>query len=52
VESLARQYGLTACDAAYLELSIRLSVPLATVDEALLRTAPAAGVTIVTGKVN
>jgi len=52
VESLARQYDLTAYDATYLELSIRLAVPLATVDKALLRAAPAAGVAVVTGKVN
>ncbi len=43
---LARAHGLTACDAAYLELSIRQSVPLATLDEKLQKAAKLAGVKI------
>lgn len=43
---LARRHGLTGYDAAYLELAVRLAVPLATLDKQLLAAAPAAGVTI------
>jgi predicted nucleic acid-binding protein len=43
MESLAREHKLTAYDAAYLELAQRLSLPLATLDRALLKAAPAAG---------
>ncbi len=48
VEALARQYTLTAYDAAYLELAVRLAIPLATLDKELLRAAPLAGVAILT----
>jgi predicted nucleic acid-binding protein len=41
---LAREYKLTASDAAYLDLSARLGVPLATLDNALQKAARAAGV--------
>ena len=41
---LARQYRLSSYDAAYLELAQRLSLPLATLDEALRRAARKAGV--------
>ena len=44
--SLARQYDLTIYDAAYLELAIRQSAGLATVDRALARAAKAAGITL------
>jgi predicted nucleic acid-binding protein len=44
--TLAGQYRLTLYDAAYLELSIRLSIPLATFDAALRRAATAASVTL------
>lgn len=44
--TLARRHGLTGYDAAYLELAVRLAVPLATLDKQLLAAAPAAGVTI------
>lgn len=44
---LARQYGLTVYDAAYLELAMRLSLPLATLDTALAAAARAAGVVVV-----
>ena len=43
---LARAYKLSSYDAAYLELAIRESVPLATLDKALLRAARNAGVDI------
>lgn len=42
--ALARQQGLTAYDAAYLELAIRRGAALATQDKELLRAAEACGV--------
>ena len=44
VRSLAVDYGLSGYEAAYLELAIRKGLPLATLDEELVRAAPAAGV--------
>ena len=44
---LARQHGLTVYDAAYLELAMRLSLPLATLDAALAAAAHAAGVGVI-----
>src|SRR6185437_1213302 len=44
--SLARQHGLTAYDAAYLELAMREGVSLATLDDPLRAAAQAAGVPI------
>ena len=44
VMSLADTHRLTAYDAAYLELVLRLGVPLATLDEDLRTAARAAGV--------
>ena len=41
---LARRYRLSAYDASYLELALRLSLPLATLDEDLRRAAEKAGV--------
>lgn len=41
---LAEQHGLTAYDAAYLELAVRRGAPLATSDTALIAAAKAAGV--------
>lgn len=41
--ALARQRGLTVYDAAYLELAQRRSLPLAAVDDALIRAATAVG---------
>jgi predicted nucleic acid-binding protein len=41
---LARQQGLTAYDAAYLELALREGVPLATLDAKLRASARAVGV--------
>ena len=43
---LARAEGLTTYDAAYLELAIRLGLPLATRDNQLGRTAARLGVTV------
>jgi predicted nucleic acid-binding protein len=44
--ALARQYGLTIYDAAYLELAMRRGAALATSDHALAQAAKAAGVTL------
>lgn len=41
---LARRYHLSAYDASYLELALRLSCPLATLDANLRRAAEKAGV--------
>jgi predicted nucleic acid-binding protein len=41
---LAREYGLSAYDAAYLELSIRHGAPLATLDGKLQKAAQKAGI--------
>ena len=41
---LARAHGLTAYDAAYLELAVRLGLPLATLDGKLAAAAQAVGV--------
>ncbi|HEY3936688.1 MAG TPA: type II toxin-antitoxin system VapC family toxin [Bryobacteraceae bacterium] len=46
---LAREYGLSAYDAAYLELSLRRAVPLATLEVKLQKAARRAGVTIFAG---
>jgi predicted nucleic acid-binding protein len=43
---LAREHGLSAYDAAYLELSIRYEAPLATLDGKLQTAAQNAGVTV------
>jgi predicted nucleic acid-binding protein len=48
VMALARAHGLTVYDAAYLELALRLELPLATLDRALAAAAPAAGVELLT----
>lgn len=47
---LAREYGLSAYDAAYLELSIRHAAPLATLDGKLRKAAQKAGARIFAGK--
>ena len=44
--ALARQYGLTIYDAAYLELAMRQGATLATNDTALTKAANAAGVAL------
>ncbi len=41
---LARAHRLTVYDAAYLEIALRRNLPLATLDEALVRAARAEGV--------
>ena len=46
---IARTYGLTAYDAAYLELSIRHAAPLATLDDKLQKAAKQAGIQIFVG---
>jgi predicted nucleic acid-binding protein len=46
---LAREYNLSAYDAAYLELSIRHGVPLATLDGRLHKAAQKARITIFAG---
>lgn len=47
LQSLARRRNLTAYDAAYLDLALRLKVPLATADESLRDAASAEGVTVI-----
>lgn len=42
--ALARTHGLSAYDAAYLELAVRQSLPLATLDDKLKNAASALGV--------
>lgn len=44
LDELAARHGLSAYDAAYLELAIRRRLPLATLDEALLAAMTQAGV--------
>ena len=44
IAHLARTHGLTTYDAAYLELAIRMGLPLATLDEKLKAAAMAVGV--------
>lgn len=44
---LARQHGLTAYDAAYLELATRVRAPLATLDRALRTAANTVGLGVV-----
>jgi predicted nucleic acid-binding protein len=46
IRSLARAHGLSAYDAAYLELAIREGLPLATSDDALKRAARKTGVAL------
>jgi predicted nucleic acid-binding protein len=46
---LARRHRLTAYDAAYLDLSLQLGLPLATLDDALRAAAKSVGVTIYEG---
>jgi len=44
--TLCRKHGLTAYDAAYLEIAIRGGFPLATADEQLKRAADAEAVLV------
>lgn len=48
VHRVALAYRLTSYDAAYLELALRRRLPLATLDDDLIRASKAAGVTVVT----
>jgi predicted nucleic acid-binding protein len=45
---LAREYGLSAYDAAYLDVAIRHGAPLATLDSKLQRSGEKAGIEIFT----
>ena len=47
---LAREYSLSAYDAAYLELSMRHGAPLATLDGKLQKAAERAGIAIFAGE--
>ncbi len=47
LSELAARYRLTAYDAAYLDLALRLGLPLATLDADLKKAAQAEGVTVV-----
>ncbi len=49
VSALARQHGLTAYDAAYLELAMRRRATLATLDHALNKAAKSAGLALIAG---
>ena len=44
LDALAARHGLSAYDASYLELALRLKLPLATLDKALLEAMTQAGV--------
>jgi predicted nucleic acid-binding protein len=44
ISDLAQAHQLTVYDAAYLELALRQALPLATMDQALIRAAKATGV--------
>jgi predicted nucleic acid-binding protein len=44
--ALAKAYKLSSYDAAYLELAVRQSLPLATLDKELLRAAKKAGIEV------
>jgi predicted nucleic acid-binding protein len=43
---LGRKYGVSAYDAAYLALALRLGLPLATIDRRLRAAADAAGIAL------
>ena len=47
IEELSRQYGLTAYDAAYLHLAEVSALPLASLDEDLIKACKLAGVPLV-----
>jgi predicted nucleic acid-binding protein len=44
LDALAARHGLSAYDAAYLELALRRTLPVATLDEALQKAMADAGV--------
>jgi predicted nucleic acid-binding protein len=47
IQALSREHGLTAYDSAYLELAIESGLPLATLDQDLIRACGKAGVDLV-----
>lgn len=47
IQYLSREHGLTAYDAAYLDLAQTTALPLATLDEDLIRACAKAGVELV-----
>lgn len=47
IQDLAREHGLTACNAAYLDLALDRRLPLATLDEDLVRACKRAQVRLV-----
>lgn len=49
IAAAAASHGLTVYDASYLELAMRLGLPLASFDTDLRRAAVACGVTVLTG---
>jgi predicted nucleic acid-binding protein len=49
VLSLARSHPLTACDAAYLELALRIGCPLASLDAELNASATGLGIALFNG---
>ena len=49
ISRLAQRHNLTAYDAAYLELALRLKLPLATLDQRLADAARAEGVQVLAG---
>jgi predicted nucleic acid-binding protein len=48
---IAREYGLSAYDAAYLDVAVRHAVPLATLDSALQKAGRKTGIEIFKGNV-
>jgi predicted nucleic acid-binding protein len=48
---IAREYGLSAYDAAYLDVAVRHGAPLATLDSALRKAGQKAGIEIFGGSV-
>jgi len=46
IEGLSRKHKLTAYDASYLEIAIRLKLPIASFDAALVRASQAEGIVL------
>ena len=46
---LSREYGLTIYNACYLELAVRLNLPIASLDNELVKAAKAAGIELKVG---
>ncbi|MDR0764717.1 MAG: type II toxin-antitoxin system VapC family toxin [Synergistaceae bacterium] len=49
---LSREYGLTIYDACYLELAVRLNLPIASLDNDLIKAANAAEIALKTAIMN